>query len=314
MLPRELHGFALLGGFDGELHRDDAVVEVVLDLVARIDEDVHHLAVLRQHVGDEATHAALLGDGREVLEQDRADALALKMVGDVEGDLGQAVVVEPVITRDADDLVLQRRDDGGARVVVDVREAIDVLLGDLLDGREEPQVDRLVGLLAVEFLQIVGVGRDNGPHVRDRSVTQNDVGLPRPGVVVRVVRHQLTPRRRSAGDRPARGLGRRSGGSRSVIGHAPVSHGGPSRRGSDRSAESVLRRTPEPRRGAAAQAAGGLSTWHAPDMKAARTVSRCLLLCTRARGLLCALCGSDTERCKVGRLGTWTRPARHVRP
>ena len=90
VLARELDRLALLGRRDVEGHLDDAVLDVVRDLVARLLEDGEHLAVLRQHLGDEPVDAHLLRDGGQVLEHDRADALALVVVRDVEGDLGRA--------------------------------------------------------------------------------------------------------------------------------------------------------------------------------------------------------------------------------
>ncbi|GMA39769.1 hypothetical protein GCM10025883_18140 [Mobilicoccus caccae] len=75
MLAGELDGLALLGGLDRELHGDHAVVEPVLDLIACVDEDVHHLAVLGQDVGHEATDPPLLRDRRQVLQEDRPHPL-----------------------------------------------------------------------------------------------------------------------------------------------------------------------------------------------------------------------------------------------
>ena len=88
VLPGDPDGVRLLGRPDVEGHRDDAVLEVVVDRIPRLLEDVEHAAVLREDLGGELLDAELLTDGGEVLEEDRADALALVVVGDVEGDLG----------------------------------------------------------------------------------------------------------------------------------------------------------------------------------------------------------------------------------
>ncbi len=64
-------------GEDVEGHLDDAVLDVVRDLVAGLLEDREHLAVLRKHLGGEPGDADLLRDGGQVLEHDGADALAL---------------------------------------------------------------------------------------------------------------------------------------------------------------------------------------------------------------------------------------------
>ena len=77
-------------------------------LVARLAEGGEHAGVGRQHLGDEPGDAPLAGRGREVLEQDRAEALALDVVADDERHLG-AAVAERVEAAHADD---RRRDRG----------------------------------------------------------------------------------------------------------------------------------------------------------------------------------------------------------
>ncbi len=130
-----------------------------------------------QHLGGEAADAEVAGDRREVLEEDRADALALVLVADVEGDLG-AARVDPVVAADADDLVAQRHDEGDPVDVVDVGEAVDVGVAEPAQRGEEPQVDRLVGLRGVEAVDPRDVGGPDRPHARDGAVPEDDVGLP----------------------------------------------------------------------------------------------------------------------------------------
>ena len=81
-------GEGVLGLVDRERQVDDAVLVGAFGLVAGVLEDPHHLAVLGQHLGDEALDAALAGGRGEVLEQHRAEPAALVGVLDQEGDLG----------------------------------------------------------------------------------------------------------------------------------------------------------------------------------------------------------------------------------
>ena len=69
-------GEGLLRRVDPEAQRDQAVLVPVVDLVPGVPEDTDHLAVLRQHLGDETVQAVLAGDHGEVLEQDRPDPRA----------------------------------------------------------------------------------------------------------------------------------------------------------------------------------------------------------------------------------------------
>ena len=181
VLARHRHGLGGVGRLDVEAHLDHAVLDVPLDVVAGVGEDGEHLAVLRQHLGGEPRDAELLGDGGEVLEQHRADALALVVVADVERHLG-AARVDAVVAPDADDLLAHRGDEGDPVGVVDVGEPEHVGVAQLAQRREEAQVDRLVGLRGVEAPDAVAVGRADRPHVGDRAVAQDDVGLPLHGV------------------------------------------------------------------------------------------------------------------------------------
>ena len=93
-------------------------------------------------------------DRGQVLEQHRADALALEVVADVEGDLG-AARVDAVVAADADDVLAHRRDEGDPVGVVDVGEPQHVGVAQPAQRREEAQVDRLVGLGGVEAVDAV---------------------------------------------------------------------------------------------------------------------------------------------------------------
>ena len=67
---------------------DDAGVERAVHDEAARREHLEHLVVLAEHVGLELGDAGGARDRRQVLEQQRADAAALVLVGDRERDLG----------------------------------------------------------------------------------------------------------------------------------------------------------------------------------------------------------------------------------
>ena len=181
VLAGQDHGLRLLGRGDREGDGDDAVVVVVADLVAGLGEHRDHLAVLRQDVGDEPAHPLLLGDRREVLQQHRPHTPALVGVGDVERHLGggrvdAVVAAMPMISSRT---VATR---ATRSVVVDLGEAGDVAVAELLQRREEAQVDRLGGLAGVEAPDAVGVLGPDRAHVGHRAVPQDDVRLPLGGI------------------------------------------------------------------------------------------------------------------------------------
>ena len=191
LLPCDPDGFTGVRGLDRERERDDAVVEVVFDAEPGIDEDAHHLAVLRQDVGGELLHPGLTGDGRHVFQQHRPDTAPLEMIRDVEGDLGRCPggPAEPVVPADPDQFLVALQHQRDPFDVVDIGEPLGVLVGQLLHRCEEAQVDRLRRLLAVKVLQgrdVVGADR---PDLRDGAVSQDDVRLPSSRIGRRILAH-----------------------------------------------------------------------------------------------------------------------------
>jgi hypothetical protein len=188
---------------DGVSSRDDAVLVGALGLVAGVLEDAHHPAVLRQHLRDEALDAALAGGRGEVLEQDRAQPATLVGVLDEEGDLGVVGVGIPVEPADRDDLVAEQHHERDPVDVVDVGEAMQVALRQLLHRAEEAVV---AGLVAAALHQpvdaVVVLGADRA-QVHRPAVGRDDVGLP---VRRRAGRRCLDQGqgRLSHGDRPGR--------------------------------------------------------------------------------------------------------------
>ena len=96
------------GRLDRQRHLGDAALVLALDLEARALEDAQHRAVVGQHLREEAADPHLAGLLRELLEQPRADALALQLVGDRERDLGARRVAQPHVAAERDDPLARR--------------------------------------------------------------------------------------------------------------------------------------------------------------------------------------------------------------
>ena len=92
---------------DRKADLDLAVLELAHDVEARPGEDAQHGSVLREHLRDEASHAAAGGAVGQLLEQARADPAALLFVGDHERDLCGRGVTQPHVVRDADNPVAE---------------------------------------------------------------------------------------------------------------------------------------------------------------------------------------------------------------
>ena len=153
-----------IGLVDVHLDRDHAVGELALRLEPGPLEDREHLAVLGKDLGGEPRDAVRSSDDREVLEQDRRDAAALVLVVDGERDLGLAPARPAVVARDADQVVAEQGDERHPVVVVDGREARDVVLAQPWPRAEEPVVDALVRQPSVEGDKALGV---SGTHRAD---------------------------------------------------------------------------------------------------------------------------------------------------
>ncbi len=195
LLPRALDGDGTVGGFEVELHADDAVLEAALLCVAGVREHLDHLGVGGEHLGGEAADVALTGDGRDVLQQGGGDPAALVGVLHEEGDLGlvgrrgggHTVGADAVVAYGGDELAADGGRESHPVHKVVVREAVDVLGGESGVRREEAVVLRLVRDLLVEADQAVGVINGDGPDARGTPVAQHHVRLPVGGVLVPVL-------------------------------------------------------------------------------------------------------------------------------
>jgi len=152
---------------------------------AAAPEHLDHPMVGREHLGRERADAVLLGDCRQMREQDRGDPPSLPRVRDQECDLGtprRVARAEPDVRCVGDDPPRRARLD-------DQREAVGVIdvdrpVGDPVevDCSEEPEGDRLLGD-AVEKRPDRGlVVEACRPDVDGRPVGQRDLRLALGGV------------------------------------------------------------------------------------------------------------------------------------
>ena len=113
-----------------------------------------------------------------MLEQQRAEAAVLELVGHDERHLGIARAGDAVVAADRHDPVLDQRDEGHPVAVVDVGEPLD-LPGRQLGVRvEEPEVDGPRREPPVELHEPGGIAWADGAHVDRATVPGEDVALP----------------------------------------------------------------------------------------------------------------------------------------
>ena len=93
----------LLGLRSREGQVDDAGVGRATDLQTAVPEDVEHLVVVAEDIGAELRDAALARDAQQMLEQQRADAAPLVLIGDRERHLGGRVLIVRDVASHADD-------------------------------------------------------------------------------------------------------------------------------------------------------------------------------------------------------------------
>ena len=162
---------------DVEPNPNRSLIEVPLAHPARGGEDIQHLQVVGERVGQEHVNTVAASHDREMLEQDGRQTPTLLIVIDGERNLGFAVG-GAVIPRDGNDLVAELRDEHHAVVIVDARDPLELYRGRARYRREEPEVDRLIAQPLVEREHgrlVVGAHRSN---THRPAVGENDVVFP----------------------------------------------------------------------------------------------------------------------------------------
>ena len=167
---------------DRQRHLGDAALELALELEARALEDAQHRAVVGQHLGQEAADADPAGLLGELLEQPRADALALELVGDREGDLGARGIAQAHVAAE--------RHDPLARLVGDRPRQCPALEPVGIEHRLHEPRRRLGEAVEPQVAALLGEVLEEGDHARlvvvrgraqahRRAVAQDDVALRR---------------------------------------------------------------------------------------------------------------------------------------
>jgi hypothetical protein len=156
------------------LDGDHAAVELAGDLEAGVGEHADHGAVLGQHLRGEAAYAGGPGGGREVLEQEGADAVPPERVGDQEGDLG--LVAEALGGGQAHQgTALPQTEGEHLPAVVLGQQVVDVGVAGRPAGAEEAEPQALQPDLVVQGEERVAVGEAEGADDTHGAVGQQDV-------------------------------------------------------------------------------------------------------------------------------------------
>ena len=135
--------------------------------------------VPRCHLGDEALDAGCGRAGGQLLQQARADAMALKLVGDDEGRLRERGIAPADVVAERDDalsaaVVGKRPDQRAAFGPVRVEHRLDELLVHAAHA-VEAQVESPVGEPGEECEEGVGVGRGRRAQAQGGAVAEDDV-------------------------------------------------------------------------------------------------------------------------------------------
>ena len=184
VLPRLHHAQRLLGLLDRELQMDDAVLEGAAGLVAGVDEAP---TIARLPGRMSATNRLMPRSppgGGQVFEQHRP-----RCRGPGAGPRRRRrppprrCREDTVVAADRDEVTGQRADQPDAVAVVDVGEALHLLVGELPVVGEEALVDGLGRQPGVQLPQPVGVVGPDRPQVAGAAVGEHHVGFPVGGVV-----------------------------------------------------------------------------------------------------------------------------------
>ena len=158
----------------------DAALVLALHPEARALEDAKHRAVVGQDLGDEAADPHLAGLLRELLEQPRADALALQLIGHREGDLGARGIAQPHVAAERDDalarLVGDRAGQRAALEPVGIQHRLHEPRRHLRKA-VEAQVAALLGQVLEERDHARLVGARGRTEAHRGAVAQDDVAL-----------------------------------------------------------------------------------------------------------------------------------------
>src|SRR5580700_7497170 len=141
----------------------DARVQRSAALEAAVREHLEHLTVLSEYVGLEFRDSVRIGDTAQMLEQQRADAMALELVEDSERDFRAMRIGAANVTADADEalasILSQRRSQSDVTFEIELGQMLQILRRQVAPDSHESKIDRLLAepleMLVQAFL-IVG--------------------------------------------------------------------------------------------------------------------------------------------------------------
>ena len=164
---------------DRELHLELAAFELARELETGRLEDAQHVAVVRQHLRDEALDSLLGGTGGELLEQPRADPAALVVVGDRERRFRDGRVAEAHVVGDRDDALgavdLERPEQRAALVPVGLERRLDEPWAEVREA-VEAEVEAALRERPEEVEQRVRVVPAGRAQPERAPVAEDDVG------------------------------------------------------------------------------------------------------------------------------------------
>jgi hypothetical protein len=140
-------------------------------------EHLEHREVLLKRVSDEGTDSTLTGGTRQLVQQERPDAVVLTLVGDHEGDfrLGRLWVL--VVTPNGDETAVMLGHKTEAVPIIHPRKPLDLLGHQVPMEREEPEVAGTIGQVVMECNQGFLVVRTNRPDPKSEPLEGDDVKL-----------------------------------------------------------------------------------------------------------------------------------------
>ena len=162
-----------------ELNAHHPVVQPAAVRESDRPEHLLHRRVVGKRLRHEAAKPGGLGDHRQILEQDRGDALVVVGVGNGEGDLGFLTGRRGEVLADADDLVLELGEECDVSVDVVDRGAFQFVVRDERSPAEEAKMPRDGREAVVEGPQALDVGRAGGTDANRSSRRQQHVPLER---------------------------------------------------------------------------------------------------------------------------------------
>ena len=181
-----------------EVDREDTLVDGAGQLVSRVSEQPHHLPVLGKDEGLEALNALGSGVVGQQLQELRADAATLMLVGNRKGHLRRPfLVVLAVVAGQPDHSAVEYRDERHTVRVIDSREELDFLRLQGLFDPEEPEVSGFGPEPLEEFDEerpVIGLDR---PDPRPATVPKRDIQF----VLGRILGHHQTLPRLARGQR-----------------------------------------------------------------------------------------------------------------